>query len=334
MKNYNPHHHNLKLLKQIVPAMRYDGKSAIDVWRQSAKDKLYELLGLPFTMCDPCVEIEYETVTDNVKEIRFTFQSEEGYYVPCHLLIPTDTDCPPPVAICLQGHSKGMHISLGRPKYPGDETSIAGNRDFAIRAVKEGFAAFVMEQRCFGECGGTEKGPDCHNSSMTALLIGRTIIGERVWDIQRGIDILEKHFNQSINLKNIVCMGNSGGGTTTLFVSALEDRITAAMPSCYVCDFEYSIGVLKHCVCNYVPDLRKYFDAGDIGAMIAPRPFVLVAGEVDEIFPIEGVKKSVETITDVYKLLSCEDNFALVVGDGGHRFYADEAWPVMKMILK
>ena len=52
----------------------------------------------------------------------------------------------PPVMICLQGHSTGMHISLGRPVYPGDVEMVSGgDRDFGLEILKEGYAALVLE---------------------------------------------------------------------------------------------------------------------------------------------------------------------------------------------
>jgi dienelactone hydrolase len=329
-----PHKHNLSLLSAIKPAMRYDGSESFTSWQTCAREKLNELLGLPFQVCDDLFEIEYTEKRDGYTEIRFVFQSEEGYFVPCHLLIPDHKPEPIPVAICLQGHSKGMHISLGRPKYPGDEETInGGDRDFAIRIVKEGYCALAIEQRNFGECGGTEKGPDCYNSSMTALLIGRTTIGERVWDVQRAIDVLENHFHQ-IDTDNIICMGNSGGGTAAFYAACLEPRIKYAMPSCAVCTYEDSIAAMQHCSCNFVPNIRKYFEMGDLAGLIAPRYFVIVAGKEDPIFPINGVKESFELAKSLYAAAGAGDHCALVVGNGGHRFYADDAWPIMNDFVK
>ena len=227
--------YNMEVVKKITPSMSYKGEN-YDEWKAKAREKLSELIGLDaFVRVLPELEIEYREKAEGYTEVRFTFQSEEGYRVPCHLLLPEGVE-KPPVMICLQGHSKGMHISLGRPKYPGDENSInGGDRDFCIRAVKEGFAAIALEQRNFGECGGSEKGPGCEYSMYTALLAGRTTIGERVWDVMRLIDVLEESFGDEIDLSTICCMGNSGGGTATAYIAALEDRIVLAMPSCAMC---------------------------------------------------------------------------------------------------
>ena len=49
--------------------------------------------------------------------------------------------------ICLQGHTAGMPLSLDRPKDKGDEEDLkGGDRDFCIRALKEGFSTIALEQ--------------------------------------------------------------------------------------------------------------------------------------------------------------------------------------------
>lgn len=330
-----PYEHNRALLHAMVPSMRYDGREDFAAWQKRAGIKLAELLGLPFRKCEDCMTVESTCVRDEYEETRFRFQSEEGYFVPCHFLVPAGAAEPRPVAICLQGHSTGMHISLARPRYPGDEEKITGgDRGIAIQAVKEGYCALVLEQRCFGECGGTERGPDCHDSSLTALLIGRTTVGERVWDISRVIDVLEKHFSAQADLKKIICLGNSGGGTAAFYAACLEPRIRFAMPSCAVCTYEDSIAAMRHCECNYIPGLRKYFEMGDLAGLIAPRGLIVVSGKDDPIFPMSGVRKTVPVIQRLYAAAGAEDRFVFVVGNGGHRFYAADAWPALKTLLK
>ncbi len=328
-----PYQHNQSLLANVTPTMRYDGSEPFEDWQVRATKKLNDLLGLPFIMCDDKLSVEYTKDNDGFTEIRFYFQSEEGYFVPCHLLIPQGIEGAIPVTICLQGHSTGMHISLGRPKYENDEETIkGGDRDFAVRAVKEGYCALVIEQRNFGECGGNEQGPDCYNSSMTALMIGRTTIGERVWDVQRAIDVLENHFPQ-VDTNEIICMGNSGGGTAAFYAGCLEPRIKYCMPSCAVCTYEDSIAAMRHCSCNYIPNVRKYFEMGDLAGLIAPRYLVIVCGKEDMIFPLHGVEATFELSKSLYKAADVEDRCALVIGEEGHRFYADQAWPVMNKFV-
>ncbi len=323
-RNQDPVKHTLEEIKKIEPCMRYRGGDFAE-WQKKSRMQLAELLGLPFVQCEDLFTVEYDTQCESYREIRFTFQSEEGYFVPCHLLIPHGAEEPPPVVICLQGHSTGMHISLGRPKFEGDaETISGGDRDFAVGALQKGFCALTVEQRGMGECGGTPEGPACHVHTMANLLIGRTTIGERVWDISRAIDMLEQHFAKEVDRDNIICLGNSGGGTTTFYAACMDERIRTAIPSCCYASYDDSIAAMFHCTCNFIPQIRKYFDMGDLGGLIAPRTLILVSGEKDTIFPID----SAQACFAVTKSLYGHTNGACrhVIGPEGHRFYYDLAW--------
>lgn len=324
--------YNKEILRTVVPSNSYKGED-IESWKAEARKKLSELLGLDkFEKTEPETEIEYTKKIDGGTEIRFTYQSEKGYRVPCHLLLPDGVE-KPPVMICLQGHSKGMHISLGRLKYEGDEKSIKGDRDFAVQALKQGIAAIAMEQRNFGECGGTAEGPQCFESAMTALIMGRTTIAERIWDISRLIDVIETEFADKVDVNKICCMGNSGGGTATAYAAALEDRIILAVPSCAMCTYKDSIGAMYHCSCNYVPQIANYFEMSDLMTMAYPKYFVQVSGIEDSIFPLDAAEYVFEKGKEAYKLNGCDDKCVLIKGNGGHRFYADDAWPVVKKFL-
>lgn len=306
-------------------SMEYRGGEPLEAWQKRAREKLTELLGLPYETCDPQFEVEYRDETEEYYEIRFTFQTEPDCFAPAHFLVPKKSPyAKPPVMICLQGHSTGMHISLGRVKYPGDKED--GDRNFAPVAVSHGFCAVALEQRCFGERGGTPR-PDCYSASMTALLAGRTTIGGRVWDIMRLIDLLETEFADVCDPSRVYCCGNSGGGTATFYAAALEQRIAGAIPSCAFCTFADSIGAMYHCACNYVPRIRQYFDMAELAGMIAPRPLVIVSGLKDDIFPLAGAESEFERVKNTYYANSEKpENAAHVIGPEGHRFYAAPAW--------
>lgn len=331
-RNQNPVLKVLDLNKSIKPSMRYS-EGDFHKWQKQAKEKLQCLMGLPFKKCEDLFEIEFEKQHDNYTEIRFSFQSEDGYFVPCHILIPQGASTPLTVVLCLQGHSTGMHISLGRIKYERDKDLIcSGDRDFAIGAVKRGFCALTIEQRAMGECGSDREGyPACHVSTMANLLVGRTTIGERVWDIMRTIDILEKYFPQ-IDKENIICLGNSGGGTATLYAACLEERIKTAIASCCFASFDDSISAMYHCTCNFIPNIRNYFDMGDLAGLIAPRNLIIVSGEQDTIFPLESAINCFEITKQLYK--NTKGKCVHVIGDGGHRFYYDKAWKAYDELAK
>ena len=322
-----------ELFRQVVPSMSYRGGDLAS-WQKGARAKLCELLGLNACFLPEIdLRVEWEKEREGYTEIRFTFQSEPGYYVPAHLLLPKGIK-KPPLMICLQGHSNGMYISLGIVKEEKDKNSIRGDRDYCIRAVKEGFAAISMEQRSFGELKNPDKELDaCLEPAMTALLMGRTTLGERVWDVSRLIDAVEKHFADKVDLGTICLTGNSGGGTVTAYAAALEPRLELAMPSCAICSFKESIGAMHHCSCNYVPRIGLYFDMGDLIAMAAPKYYVQVNGAEDRIFPLAGARECFKVGKSAYESLEQGSRLVHVIGKEGHRYYADEAWRVVHELL-
>lgn len=334
MENMLPLENELNILRQTPVSMAYDGKEDFLSWQKKAKAKLSSLLGLDrFAKCEKRVCEEYRTENGTFTEIRFTFQSEEGYFVPCILCVPENSRFgeKPPLMICLQGHGTGMHISLGRAKFENDENKIKnGDRDFAVGALERDYCALAIEQRNFGEKGGNPR-PTCHASSLVALLTGRTIIGARVWDIMGAIDVINEKYSSLCDTEKIYAMGNSGGGTAALYAFAVEDRIKGAISSCAFCDFLSSIGEKNHCECNYIPNIRNYFDMAEIAGIGAPKPLVIVSGEADGIFPVEGARREFERLGKIYRAAS--GKCVHVIGNEGHRFYEKEAWSEFEKII-
>lgn len=336
MKGLLPWQLNLKRIENITPSLRYDGKEDFCEWQNKARAKLSELLGLDRIEKPDAPEfvVEYKKECDGYTEYRFLVESEEDYFVPCYMLVPNGIKTPAPTMLCLQGHSSGMHISIGKPIYEGDEEDInGGDRDFARRAIKEGCVAVAIEQRNFGERGAKPDGhPDCHVSSMSAILSGRTTIGERVHDTSCVIDALIANFD-FVDKDKIMLMGNSGGGTATVYTAAIDERISLAVPSCAVCTYKHSIAAMKHCVCNFVPNIVDYFDMGELCGLIAPRGLVVVNGRLDKIFPDAGVREVYAETERLYAAAGAPDNCYLVTGEEGHRFYADIAWPKIHTLM-
>ena len=327
-----PWQYNRDIIANTTPSLRYGGEKPFSEWQNEARAALRKLLRLDAIKKSENTNftVEYVKEEDEYTEYRFTLESEPGYVFPSVLRVPRGKAGKLPTIVCLQGHSTGFHISLGKPIFERDIKSIqGGDRDFCVRAIKEGFACVAVEMRNFGECGGLETGgPDCHVSSMNAIINGRTTIGERVHDISTVIDALIENFD-FVDTDRIMCMGNSGGGTATFYAAAIDERISLAMPSCAVCTYKDSIAAMKHCVCNFIPDIANYFDMGDIGGLIAPRKLVVVNGIADDIFPDAGVRESFDIIKSLYSAAGVPDYCALVTGPEGHRFYADAAWPVL-----
>lgn len=309
--------------------LAYDGGDVAE-WQARLRPRLSELLGrTPSQRCDLNVRSLWRREHELGTIEKLVFTAEPFADVPAFLCLPKGVEPPYPCFICLQGHSTGMHNSIRVDR--DDNTKkiqVEGDRDFAIGCLERGVAALCIEQRSFGERRETVQqrvaAHGCHDATMHALQLGRTLIGERVWDVDRGIDLLAAR--DDIDMRRLGVMGNSGGGTITTFAAAVLPRIQIAMPSCYFCTFSGAIMSLYHCMDNYVPGLLTVAECADVLGLFAPKPVVVVAGQEDNIFPIDEVHKAFDDLKRIYEAAGAGDRCHLVVGPEGHRFYAELAW--------
>jgi dienelactone hydrolase len=312
--------------------LRFDPAADLRAWRQEAYATLTKLLGNMPARVSVNVCIEWEADTDLFHETRFLYSAEANVDVPAHLLIPKHGSAPYPVIICLQGHNSGMHISLGQSKFPGDEESLAGERDYAIQAVKQGFAALVIEQRAFGERRDLRSADfrhgiehPCYHAAHVALLLGRTLLGERVWDVSCAIDALA-HF-PNLDLTRIATLGDSIGGAVAFYAACYDPRIAATMPAAFLSTFHEALVLHDHCPDHYLPGMLNEFELSDLAGLIAPRSLIAVHGRDDSAFPYSGTLTAYAEMEKIYAAFGTPKNCCLVTGDGAHRFFADLAWP-------
>ncbi len=326
-----------RLAETIKQKLAFDANKDLAEQRQVAKQKLIELLGLDAISLNAAKE-NFEIVSREEKDgyelIRFVYESENDCFVPAYLLIPTTGRKKYPVAITLQGHKKGgMYSSIGIVKTEFDE-KYQPRGAFALQAVRNGYAALCIELRGMsGELQPVKerRGDDCQFAVRSALLLGRTVIGERCYDISRAIDLLPNF--PALDTDNIIITGNSGGGTVSYYAACLDERIKLSAPSCAFCTFKDSILSVLHCGCNFIPNIYNYFEMQDLAMLIAPRKLVVIAGQDDKIFPLDGVKKGYETVKAIYEKAGVKDNCSLIVTPNGHYWCEDLVWAGIEKAL-
>lgn len=328
----SPTEHHGYLMSKLKPQMHFAGDKILP-WQKKLRKKLQQLMG----------EMPAKKVALSPKRLWFkkhdlgtiekiVFTSEPFSDVVAYVCLPKNVKPPYTYMICLQGHSTGMHNSIAVQRDNENKFHLVeGDRDFGLGCMRRGIAAICIEQRSFGLRRELKQkhiaSHGCHDATMHALMLGRTLLGERVYDVDRAIDYLA--LRGDADMKRIGVMGNSGGGTISLFSAALLPRIAFAMPSCYFCTFKDSLMSIYHCMDNYIPGLLPYAEMSDVMGLFAPKPVVLVAGKKDTIFPIDKTRAAFKELKKIYKASGAEKNCHLVVGSEGHRFYADDAWPVM-----
>jgi dienelactone hydrolase len=311
-------------------------------WQREFRPELARLLGLDAIAAHGAPPLAARLVAaeeqpDHIRE-EWRLETEPGFQLPFYLLRPPGVSGRRPLVLTPHGHgelAKKTYVGLWRDERDRRQLE-EGERDIALQAVREGYLALAPDMRGFADLRRREereKGANnsCRTLQLHALLFGRTLIGERVWDIQRLIDWAGGR--DDVDPDAIVITGNSGGGTISLFAAAIDERIRVSVPGSYFCTFKDSIGSLHHCECNYVPGLLRHAEMADVAGLIAPRPFLAVAGRQDHIFPIAAVEASFARLQEIYRVFDAPAGCRLSSGEGGHRYYKKDVWPFVREAL-
>ncbi|MBF0244147.1 MAG: acetylxylan esterase [Planctomycetes bacterium] len=336
---YQASEHYAALYRNLCPRFSWRDGADFPVWRQGLHAALVEALGLSAMAQDlaehqPRAEhIDTETCDGFVRE-RWILWVEPTVPLPFYLLKPPGAgDRPLPLVLTPHGHNH-PHIYAGVTTSEDERQSMQeGQRDIAVQAAREGYLAIAPTTRAFGATRteadlAENRLSSCRIALLHGLLVGRTAIGERVWDMQRLLDWALTAL--SVDARRVAITGNSGGGTVSLYAAAVEPRFTVTAPSCYFCTFAGSIGSINHCDCNYVPGIMRLGEMADIAGLCAPRPFRVIAGLKDEIFPIAEVRRSFAHLQRIYDGAGVPDACSLFEGEGGHRYYSAGAWPFIR----
>jgi dienelactone hydrolase len=312
------------------PELAFQPKGDFEKWQTELRERLRKIMAVP-VIEDHSVKsvIQPDSETDRYTMVRIEFEAEPGQKVPGYLLRPKNAKGPLPVMICLQGHSPGMHISVGRAKTDRDRESIRGGRDIAVQAIDHGWAALVIEQRGFGER--AVEGKPCGQVALEELLKGRPLTGQRVFDVMRAVDFIATQ--DDLDSERIGCMGNSTGGTVAFYAACMDERLRLAVVSCSFGTYESTWLYKKHCACGYLPGVLKVADMPDLAGLIAPRDLVLVAGKEDHIARFDGVEAGFQHARRCFSAAGCADRVTLLAAEGGHQFYPELAWPVIQDTL-
>lgn len=291
-------------------------------WQSDFREALTDLLGLSGRLPSHVSETMILRSEDKGRYIEEKHViSLDDVSVPMYLLIPK---APPPykAIVALHGHGMGVKQILGH--YPDEaitQKMLSQDENFAQRFAKEGYLVCAIEQQGFGERVArdvSENANSCRQLAMQYMMQGKNLLGERVREAIASINYL--HSRDDILADSIGCTGHSGGGATALFLSALDTRLTTTVISGYFCDYGESILGMRHCECNYVPNLLTLGNIGEIAGLIAPRALRLINGEADHIFPINGAQQVYDTVQSIYALTKAEEKLSLVTHPQGHRY--------------
>ncbi len=139
------------------------------------------------------------------------------------------------------------------------------------------------------------------------------------WDGIRAIDYLLTR--PEVDSTRIGVTGISGGGTQTSYIMALDPRVRAAAPTCYITGFRRlleSIGP-QDAEQNLYHAVAAGITHADFLEVRAPRP-TLLAATTRDFFSIQGARESFVEAKRAYRALGAEDQLLMSEDDLGHGF--------------
>ncbi len=244
---------------------------------------------------------------------KVVYESQPNHHITAAFYLP-DGKGPFPGVLLPCGHSDAAKA------YQGYQRA-------SILLAKNGFAVLCFDPLGQGErrqfpgydWGSYPSLPEHMQITTAALLIGREAASYFFWDAVRSLDYLAQR--PEVDATRLGCTGISGGGTQTSYLMALDDRVAAAAPGCYLTSYERlmaSRGV-EDGEQNISGALAIGLNHADYILMHAPRPTLILAAKKD-FFDIQGTRDTFAEASRLFKILGVADQVKLVEHDTEHGF--------------
>ncbi|WP_437188241.1 GDSL-type esterase/lipase family protein [Planctomicrobium sp. SH668] len=215
------------------------------------------------------------------------FESFPGMYVTGNLYRPKHKSGKLPGVLATHGHAHNGRFHINPPANVAEELRIGGE-DFqsgahsylqarAVQLARMGTVVFLYDM--MGEADGKVLSHRQGFSDTESSLWLHNKLGLQTWNSIRSIDFLQSL--PDVDPEKIAVTGESGGGTQTMLVAALDPRIQVAFPAVMV-----STGMQGGCICENADYLRVGINNIAIAALCAPRPLAM-SGANDWTIDIE-----------------------------------------------
>jgi cephalosporin-C deacetylase-like acetyl esterase len=261
---------------------------------------------------------------DEYRIEKLVFESMPQVYVTAHLYVPKTGKPPYPAIIAPLGHSPDGKLSR--------------NYQYSFQTLaRKGYVVLAYDPYGQGEriqylqpgTGHTRY----HAVTMEHIqpgrpmvLFGGTFALYLAWDGIRALDYLESR--PEIDPHRLGCTGQSGGGTMTMFLVALEPRIQAAVPvdanfENLAGPFYAPPGAIADAEQNIVGSLPLHLDRGDLLAAFAPKPLLMcyTVHDVGDTYSPTYQESTVEVYQELqrlYEAFGSKEKVGLFTGDLPH----------------
>ena len=252
---------------------------------------------------------------DSFRVEKILFESQPGFFVTGNLYLPNGLQAPRPGILLPCGHSKNGKA------YDSYQRA-------AILLAQNGFVVFCYdpigqgERHQFLDAAGqpVDGGSGEHQKlGVAPILVGRGLATYFIWDGMRAMDYLASR--PEVDAERLGCTGNSGGGNLTAMLMALDDRIQAAAPGCFMAttrtkNEKPGPGDAEQ---NLFGQIRDGLDHPDFAIIRAPRPTLYLTATEDFV-PIKGAWDNFRQAKQIYTKLGRPEAVELIEAPEKHGY--------------
>ena len=242
---------------------------------------------------------------------NIVFQSLPGVFATANLVIP-DGKGPFPAVIVMHGHWEEARLCVPV-------------QSVAHALALHGYVALTIDAFGAGERSMVHGVYDYHGANLGASLmnVGKTLLGIQVSENIRAVDLLCSL--PVVDPEHIGATGASGGGNQTMWLSAMDERIKAAVPVVSVGTFESYI-MESNCVCELLPDGLTLSEESGILSLVAPRAIMMCnhSREINPTFFPSEMLRSVNNARPAFEMLGVKDNIGFRIFDLEHDYAKED----------
>jgi dienelactone hydrolase len=279
-------------------------KAELDALQKSLREKFLRLLdGLPESKGAPKATVTGTIDGGDYTVDKLILENAPGYFMTALLYKPKKINGKLPGVISPCGHSavgkaaspyQTLHINLAKRGYvvlTYDPIGQAERSQFWDVDKKKSRFNLVCGEHCV--------------LGNPLYLLGTSLAKYRIADGMRAIDYLVSL--PEVDPERIGCVGNSGGGTLTAYISALDPRVKTAAICCYITTLPRRMGNRIQTDPDADPEqdifgfVGEGIDHAGLVALRAPRPTLLGFAQFD-FFPIEGARESLAEAKKLYEV--------------------------------
>ncbi len=248
---------------------------------------------------------------------KVIFESQPAFYVTANIYIPETGRAPYPAILLPLGHEAG-----GKSNEDWQRLAItfAGNGFVVLTWDPMGQGERIqLYDADWGASKVVHSTTEHTVAGAQCLLLGHSFARHRIHDGLRALDYLVSR--PEVDATKIGCTGNSGGGTMTSYLSALDDRIKVAAPSCFITSWRSLLETIgpQDAEQNMPPFLSAGLDQADFVIAFAPKPF-LIASAAQDFFPIKGTRQTFAEVKRLYRVMGADEKLSMIEADDKHGF--------------